>query len=97
MPPAGKHIEADYVYAMDFEGDRTRHMSKIWYDSFNLKQLAWRSACVQRHRRSYGCRSAPSGSVRDARQAGTTVAIATTTRTIVRARANDIPSVAVTP
>lgn len=41
VPPTGKHVEADYVYSMEFDGDRIRHMSKIWNDVFSLKQLGW--------------------------------------------------------
>ena len=41
VPPTGKQIEADYVYVMEFEGDRIRHMTKIWNDGISLKQLGW--------------------------------------------------------
>jgi predicted ester cyclase len=41
MPPTGKSVEADYVYVMQFEGDKIRHMTKIWNDSISLKQLGW--------------------------------------------------------
>ena len=40
-PPTGKKVEADYVYVMDFDGDRIRHMTKIWNDGISLKQLGW--------------------------------------------------------
>lgn len=39
--PTGKSIAADYVYVMDFEGDRIGHMTKIWNDSISLEQLGW--------------------------------------------------------
>lgn len=39
--PTGKKVEADYVYVMDFDGDRIRHMTKIWNDGISLKQLGW--------------------------------------------------------
>lgn len=39
--PTGKTIAADYVYVMDFEGDRIRHMTKIWNDTISLQQLGW--------------------------------------------------------
>jgi hypothetical protein len=29
------------VYVMQFDGDKIRHMTKIWNDSFSLKQLGW--------------------------------------------------------
>lgn len=41
VPPTGKQVEADYVYVMDFEGDRIRHMTKIWNDGVSLQQLGW--------------------------------------------------------
>jgi hypothetical protein len=40
-PPTGKSVVADYVYAMEFDGDRIRHMTKIWNDVQSLKQLEW--------------------------------------------------------
>jgi steroid delta-isomerase-like uncharacterized protein len=41
VPPTGKKVEADYVYVMDFEGDRIRHLTKIWNDGISLAQLGW--------------------------------------------------------
>lgn len=41
VPPTGNRVEADYVYAMEFDGDRIRHMTKIWNDGHSLKQLGW--------------------------------------------------------
>ncbi len=41
VPPTGKSVAADYVYVMDFEGDRIRHMTKIWNDGFSLAKLGW--------------------------------------------------------
>lgn len=39
VPPAGKSAAADHVYVMDFDGDRIRHMTKIWNDGYTLRQL----------------------------------------------------------
>lgn len=39
--PTGNAIAADYTYAMQFEGDRIRHMTKIWNDTISLQQLGW--------------------------------------------------------
>ena len=39
--PTGKTVAADYVYAMQFEGSRIRHMTKIWNDTISLQQLGW--------------------------------------------------------
>ena len=41
VPPTGKKISADYVYVMQFDGDRIRHMTKVWNDVASLKQLGW--------------------------------------------------------
>jgi predicted ester cyclase len=39
--PTGKTVAADYVYAMQFEGSRIRHVTKIWNDTISLQQLGW--------------------------------------------------------
>ena len=39
--PTGNSIDADYVYHMVFEGDRIKHMTKIWNDTISLQQLGW--------------------------------------------------------
>ena len=41
VPATGKRVEADYVYVMQFDGDRIRHMTKIWNDEESLRQLGW--------------------------------------------------------
>jgi predicted ester cyclase len=41
VPPTGKAAEADYVYVMEFDGAKIRHMTKIWNDGLTLKQLGW--------------------------------------------------------
>jgi predicted ester cyclase len=41
VPPTGRRVESDYVYVMDFDGDRIRHLTKIWNDGVALKQLGW--------------------------------------------------------
>ena len=41
VPPTGKKAEADYVYVMNFDGDRIRYLTKIWNDGISLKQLGW--------------------------------------------------------
>jgi len=41
VPPTGRAVEADYVYVMEFDGDRIRHMTKIWNDAWSLAQLGW--------------------------------------------------------
>ena len=41
VPATGRSVAADYVYAMEFDGDRIRHMTKIWNDVHSLKQVGW--------------------------------------------------------
>ena len=41
VPPTGKKVAADYVYVMEFDGDRIGHMTKIWNDGISLQQLGW--------------------------------------------------------
>jgi len=39
--PTGRRVASDYAYVMTFEGDRIRHMTKIWNDVQALRQLGW--------------------------------------------------------
>ena len=39
--PTGNTVASDYVYSMHFEGDRIRHMTKIWNDTIALQPLGW--------------------------------------------------------
>ncbi|MDZ4259374.1 MAG: ester cyclase [Gemmatimonadales bacterium] len=41
VPPTGKQAEADYVYIMQFDGDRIGHMTKVWNDVVSLRQFGW--------------------------------------------------------
>ena len=40
-PPTGKSTTSDYVYVMDFDGDKIRHMTKIWHSGLAMKDLGW--------------------------------------------------------
>ncbi len=40
-PPTGKSVKSDYVYVMYFDGDKIRHLTKIWNSGFALKQVGW--------------------------------------------------------
>ena len=40
-PPTGKSVRSDYVYVMDFDGDKIRHMTKIWNSDYAVKELGW--------------------------------------------------------
>ena len=41
VPPTGKKVRTDYVYVMDFEGDKIKHMTKIWHSGLAMKELGW--------------------------------------------------------
>jgi predicted ester cyclase len=41
VPPTGKQVHTDYVYVMQFEGDKIVHMTKIWNAGLALKELGW--------------------------------------------------------
>jgi predicted ester cyclase len=40
-PPTGKSVRTDYVYVMEFDGDRIGHMTKIWHAGLAMKELGW--------------------------------------------------------
>lgn len=39
--PTGKSVSSDYVYVMDFDGAKIRHMTKVWNDGHALRALGW--------------------------------------------------------
>jgi len=41
MAPTGKSVSTDYVYAMEFAGEKVTHMTKIWNDAAALEALGW--------------------------------------------------------
>jgi predicted ester cyclase len=41
VAPSGKSLQTDYVYVMQFNGDKISHMTKIWNDGLALKQVGW--------------------------------------------------------
>ena len=41
VPPTGKSASTDYVYVMEFDGDKIRHLTKIWNAGWALRQLGW--------------------------------------------------------
>ena len=41
VPPTGQSASTDYVYVMEFDGDRIRHLTKIWNAGWALRQLGW--------------------------------------------------------
>ena len=40
-PPTGKSTNTDYVYGMEFEGDKIRHMTKIWNAGWAMRDFGW--------------------------------------------------------
>jgi predicted ester cyclase len=41
VPPTGKKVSTDYVYVMQFEGEKIQHMTKIWHAGLAVKALGW--------------------------------------------------------
>ena len=41
LPPTGKNTDTDYVYVMEFAGDKIRHMTKIWNAGWAMRDLGW--------------------------------------------------------
>ncbi len=41
VPPTGKTVASDYVYAIEFDDGKVKHLTKIWNDGHALKQLGW--------------------------------------------------------
>lgn len=41
LPPTGKSTVTDYVYVMEFDADKIRHMTKIWNAPWAMKELGW--------------------------------------------------------
>jgi predicted ester cyclase len=39
--PTGKRVKTDYVYVMEFDGEKIRHMTKIWHSGLAMKELGW--------------------------------------------------------
>jgi predicted ester cyclase len=39
--PTGKSTRTDYVYVMEFQGDKIRHMTKIWNAGWAMRELGW--------------------------------------------------------
>jgi len=41
VPPTGRSVAADYVYAMEFDGPKIKHMTKVWNDAQSMRALGW--------------------------------------------------------
>ncbi len=40
-PATGKSVQTDYVYVMEFDGDKISHMTKIWHSWLAMQELGW--------------------------------------------------------
>jgi len=40
-PPTGKSTTTEYVYVMEFAGDKIHHLTKIWNAGWAMKELDW--------------------------------------------------------
>ena len=41
VPPTGKKTTTDYVYLLEFDGDKISRMTKIWNAGWAVKELGW--------------------------------------------------------
>ncbi|MEO1540296.1 MAG: nuclear transport factor 2 family protein [Pseudomonadota bacterium] len=41
VPPTGKATTSDYVYAMEFEDGKIKHMTKVWHAMWAMRELGW--------------------------------------------------------
>jgi predicted ester cyclase len=41
VPATGRRVSSDYVYVMNFQGDKIKHLTKIWNAGLALKELGW--------------------------------------------------------
>jgi hypothetical protein len=39
--PTSKSTSTDYVYVMQFSGDKISHMTKVWHAGLAMKELGW--------------------------------------------------------
>ena len=41
VPPTGMKFTADYVYVIEFFGDRISHITKVWNSAWTVRELGW--------------------------------------------------------
>jgi predicted ester cyclase len=41
VPPTGRSMSTDYVYIMQFDGEKIVHMTKVWNAGLAMKELGW--------------------------------------------------------
>jgi hypothetical protein len=68
VPPTGRSVAADYVYAMEFDGPKIKHMTKIWNDaqsispraqSAPMRRIRWSGTAGSRTTRSWSTAPGP--------------------------------------
>lgn len=41
VPPTNRSTVSEYVYVMEFEDGRIRHLTKVWNDLHSMRELGW--------------------------------------------------------
>jgi predicted ester cyclase len=41
VPPTGRSMSTDYVYIMQFQGEKISQMTKVWNAELALKEIGW--------------------------------------------------------
>jgi len=41
VPPTGRSMSTDYVYVLQFDGEKIMHMTKVWNAGLAMKELGW--------------------------------------------------------
>jgi predicted ester cyclase len=41
VPPTGRGMSSDYVYIMQFQGDKISQMTKVWNAELALREIGW--------------------------------------------------------
>jgi len=41
LPATGKRTTSDYAYALQFEGDKIAHLTKVWHSGMAMQELGW--------------------------------------------------------
>ena len=41
LPATGKTTTSDYAYALQFDGDKIAHLTKIWHSGMAMQELGW--------------------------------------------------------
>ena len=41
VPPTGRSTSTDYVYVIQFTGEKISHMTKVWHSGLAVQELGW--------------------------------------------------------